>query len=186
MEDYENARSMILGEIRIALGAIDAKMVEEMIEMICSAEKIFVIGVGRVLLMMQAFAKRLNHIGINANYVGAIDEPAITEKDVLIVGSGSGETAVPVAIARIAKKHGARIIHIGSNAKSTVGEVADLFVRIPCRTKLNREDEIDSKQPMSSLFEQSLLLFGDIVAFMIIKRKNLDIKALWCKHANLE
>jgi 6-phospho-3-hexuloisomerase len=186
MQDYENARVMVLEELDKTLCTINAKKVEEMIEMIFSAEKIFVTGVGRVLLMMQAFAKRLNHIGINANYVGAIDEPAITEKDILIVGSGSGETAVPVAIARIAKKYGAKIIHIGSNAKSTVGEVADLFVRIPCRTKLNREDEIESKQPMSSLFEQSLLLFGDIVVFMIIKRKNLDTKALWHKHANLE
>jgi 6-phospho-3-hexuloisomerase len=186
MEDFVNVRNMILEEIDVALSAVNMEKVEEMMEMIYSAEKVFVIGVGRVLLMMKAFAKRLNHIGINTNYVGAINEPAITAKDVLIVGSGSGETAVPVAIAGIAKKYGAKIIHIGSNQKSTIAKIADLFVRIPCRTKLNLEDEIESKQPMSSLFEQSLLIFVDIIAYMIIKNKNLDINALWAKHANLE
>ena len=184
--DYDKACIIVLEEINTVLEAVDGKKVEDMIEMICLAEKVFVVGVGRVLLMLKAFVKRLNHIGINANYVGAIDEPAITEKDVLIVGSGSGETVVSVAIAKVAKRHNARIIHIGSNAKSSVGEIADLFVRIPCRTKLNLEDEIASKQPMSSLFEQSLLLLTDIIAYMIIKNKNLDIKTLWYKHANLE
>jgi 6-phospho-3-hexuloisomerase len=184
--DYDKTRLIVLKEIKTALDAVDGKKVEEMIEMICLAEKVFVIGVGRVLLMLQAFVKRLNHIGINANYVGAINEPAITAKDVLVVGSGSGESIVPVAISKVAKKHNARIIFIGSNTKSSVGEIADLFIRIPCRTKLNLEDEIASNQPMSSLFEQSLLLFLDIAVLMIIKRKSLDLKTLWYKHANLE
>lgn len=186
MEDFTNVSNLIIEEINTALSAVNVKEVEKMIEMIYSAEKVFVIGVGRVLLMMKAFAKRLNHIGINANYVGAINEPAITEKDVLIIGSGSGESVIPVAITKIAKKYGAKIIHVGSNKKSTIAEIADLFVRIPCRTKLNLEDEIESKQPMSSLFEQSILIFGDIVVYMMVKNNNLDIKTLWKKHANLE
>ena len=39
---------------------------------------------------------------------------------------------------------------------------------------------------MTSLFEQSLLLMGDILAKMIIEQKQLDMKALWQFHANLE
>lgn len=186
MEEFVKARSMVLEELNTSLSLINTEQVEEMIEMIYSAEKIFVIGVGRVLLMMQAIAKRLNHLGFDVNFVGAINEPAITENDVLIVGSGSGETAIPVAITKIAKKYSAKIICIGSNKNSTIAGIADLFVRIPCRTKLNLEDEIESNQPMSSLFEQSLLIFGDIIAYMIIKNKDLNIKTLWKKHANLE
>ena len=60
------------------------------------------------------------------------------------------------------------------------------MVRIPVRTKLYLNDEIDSQQPMTSLFEQSLLLFGDIVAKMIIDERKLDLKGLWQHHANLE
>jgi 6-phospho-3-hexuloisomerase len=185
--NYQEAHRLIVSEVSQALDLTDAENAERLVDMICEAEKVFVVGVGRVLLMLQAFAKRLNHLGIEANFVGAIDEPAITEKDLLLVGSGSGESIVPVAIAKLAKKYGAKVAHIGSNANSSMKAYEDLFVRIPCRTKLNLEDEIDSRQPMSSLFEQSVLLFLDSEVLLIAERKNIkDLSALWRKHANLE
>ena len=39
---------------------------------------------------------------------------------------------------------------------------------------------------MTSLFEQTLLLLGDVIAKMMIDRRKLDMKALWQYHANLE
>ena len=65
-------------------------------------------------------------------------------------------------------------------------ELCEFMVRIPVRTKNYLEDEIDSTQPMTTLFEQSLLLFGDVVAKMIIDERQIDMKALWKYHANLE
>ena len=50
---------------------------------------------------------------------------------------------------------------------------------------LPRKD-FDSNQAMTSLFEQTLLLYGDAVAAVIIDAKGLDIHALWDTHANLE
>lgn len=185
--NFEHAKKTVLSELDMVFETVDEASVIALAEAICSAEKVFVVGVGRVLLMMQAFVKRLNHLGIEANFVGAIDEPAITENDLLIVGSGSGESAVPLAIVKIAKNYHAKIMHIGSNANSSMTPYEDGFVRIPCRTKLNLEDEIDSHQVMSSLFEQSLLLLADMVAMMIVEKKNItDLHALWKKHANLE
>ena len=185
--DFTQAKQTVLSELQGVFDTVDEKQVVELTEMICSAEKVFVVGVGRVLLMLQAFTKRLNHLGIEANFVGAIDEPAITDKDLLIVGSGSGESAVPVAIVKIAKKYNAKIAHIGSNANSSMTPYEDLFVRIPCSTKLDLPDEIKSNQVMSSLFEQSLLLLGDMIALLIVdKEGNTDLHSLWRKHANLE
>ena len=65
-------------------------------------------------------------------------------------------------------------------------EYADYMVRIPVRTKQYLEDEIDSCQIMTSLFEQSVLLLGDIIAKMIVEREHVDMKSLWKYHANLE
>ena len=48
------------------------------------------------------------------------------------------------------------------------------------------EDEIHSRQPMTSLFEQALLLFGDTTAMMMIEYRNMDLEELWEYHANLE
>lgn len=186
INNFSTTKKIILDEIGTAIDSIDMVQVERLVEEICTSEKVFFVGVGRVLLSLEAWVKRLNHLGIRATYVGAVDEPAITDKDLLIIGSGSGETAIPVAIAKIATRFGAKIIHIGSNPNSSISQFTHLFVRIPCRTKLNLPGEIDSMQPMGSLFEQSLFLLGDIVAYMIIKNKNIDLKDLWRSHANLE
>ena len=60
-------------------------------------------------------------------------------------------------------------------------EYEDLFVRIPCSTKLGLEDEVKSEQVMSSLFEQSLLLLEDSVASMIVEKKQIEDVRAGCK-----
>ncbi len=99
---------------------------------------------------------------------------------------GSVKKLEAAGIAQKAHNIGAKIVHIGSNPNSPLKDIVCLMVRIPVRTKYYLEDEIDSKQPMTSLFEQTLLLLGDVVAKMIIDRKELDMKGLWQYHANLE
>ncbi len=183
---YQQTAELVVKELQTSLGSIAPQSVDQLIELVLSARKVFFIGVGRVMLSLQAIAKRWAHLGIDTHLVGEITEPAITEDDVLIVGSGSGTTLFPAGIAQKAHELGAKIVHIGSNPNSGLKEIACLMVRIPVRTKYYLEDEIDSQQPMTTLFEQTLLLVGDIVAKMIIDRKQLDMKGLWQYHANLE
>ncbi|MGA2641499.1 MAG: SIS domain-containing protein [Spirochaetia bacterium] len=177
---------LILNELHTALNAVDEEQAERLVDAVLAAEKVFTIGVGRVFLSLQAFVKRLNHLGIPSWHVGAINEPAITPRDLLIVASGSGESAIPVAIARIARQHGAHIAHIGSNAGSSLAPLSEVFVRIPVKTKLARPDEIPSAQIMSSLFEQCVLLLLDGIALRIAERKHLAIGSFRAFHANLE
>lgn len=183
---FAEGRELVLAELRTSLDSIDSAQVEQLMEAVLSARKVFFVGVGRVLLSLQAIAKRWSHLGIDTHFVGEITEPAITGEDLLIVGSGSGTTLFPAGIAQKAHKVGAKVVHIGSNPNSGLKDIAAFMVRIPVRTKYYLEDEIDSDQPMTSLFEQTLLLLGDIVAKMMIERKELDMKALWQYHANLE
>lgn len=183
---YTTNTELVLTEISGALHGVDPDSVVKLTESILAADRVFFIGVGRVFLSLQAMAKRFAHLGIETHCVGEITEPAITKKDLLIVGSGSGESLLPVAIARKAFDIGATVAHIGSNPNGSVSRYSSLMVRIPVQTKMNLADEIPSAQPMTSLFEQSLLLFGDILAMMIIKEKSLDLKSLWRFHANLE
>jgi len=184
--DYRQSVGLVLSELEAALTSVDGAQAEALADQILAADKVFLVGVGRVLLSLQAFCKRLNHLAVKAYFVGEINEPAITGSDLLIVGSGSGESLVPVAIAQKAKSLGAQIAHIGSNPDSSLAPITDLFVRIPVQTKFNYAGELQSRQIMSSLFEQSLLLFGDCVSLMIARRQNLDVKSLWQYHANLE
>ncbi len=183
---FEAARAQILAELAASLGAVQPQAAEALTDAILAAQQVFLVGVGRVLLSLSAFAKRLAHLGVRAHIVGEITEPAITPADLLIVGSGSGATMFPLGIARLAHAKGAKVVHIGSNPHSELSAIAAFMVRIPVRTKQYLQDEIDSRQPMTSLFEQSLLLLGDAVAMMIIARKQLDLASLWQYHANLE
>lgn len=185
--EYVNNYKMVLGEIRQALENTSGDAVECLVKDILSADKVFAVGVGRVLMSLQAMAKRLAHLGIDIHVVGDITEPAITERDLLIVGSGSGSSLFPVAIAKKAKEFNAKVIHIGSNPHGAMENTADYMVRIPVRTKLYLDDEISSQQPMTSLFEQALYILGDVIALMIMQEKGIDdIGRLWEYHANLE
>lgn len=179
-------RDIVIYECMSALKSIDSDKIANYIDIVNEADKIFFVGVGRVLLSLKSICKRYAHLGIDSYIVGGITEPAITEGDVLIVGSGSGETAYPLEITKMAKKMGVTTIHIGSNPDGSIAKYIDLFIRIPVKSKLNHADEINSLQPMTSLFEQSLLLFGDITAMMIIENKNIELQELWKYHANLE
>lgn len=138
------------------------------------------------MLSLEAVAKRLAHLGVDTVIVGEITEPAITSEDLLIVGSGSGESLFPLSIAKKAKSFHATVAHIGSNPNSSMKEVTDFFLRIPVQSKLNLAEEVQSVQPMTSLFEQSLLLLGDTIALMLIVEDSIDMADLWQYHANLE
>lgn len=186
-QDYQQTCADVLEELRRTLDSIDPDSLERLTQAILEADQVFFVGVGRVLLSLQSVCKRLAHLGIKAHYVGEITEPAITKNDLLIVGSGSGASLFPLGIAKKARSAvDCKIVHIGSNPNSEMKDIADFMVRIPVRTKFYLEDEIDSCQIMTSLFEQAVLLLGDILAKMIVEQRQLDMKALWQYHANLE
>ena len=185
-ETIEKKSLMIAEECQKALHKIDEGQSQKLVDAILNADEVFFIGVGRVMLSLQAICKRFAHFGIKAHCVGEITEPAITDKDLLIVGSGSGETLFPAVIAQKAKKIGVKVAWIGSNQESTIAKLADYKVRIPVQSKLNKPDELHSQQPMTSLFEQTLLLYGDSLAMEIMEQKGLQFEHLWKYHANLE
>lgn len=183
---YKENTEQILEEIQTALSVADVSAMEQLKEDICNSERVFLTGVGRVLMSMQAFCKRLTHLGICAHCVGDITEPALVSGDLLIVASGSGESIIPVVIAKKAKQLGAKVVHIGSNTEGSIKKYCDYMVRIPVKTRLNRPDEIESKQIMTSLFEQSVLILGDILSIIILIEKGMEADELWKYHANIE
>ena len=186
VEKYTKTCKIVTDEIEDALSKVDVSALEKLVTDILNADDVFITGVGRVMLSLEAFCKRLSHLGIRAHCVGDITEPAIKSSDLLIVGSGSGESIIPVAIAKKAKQFNAKVVHIGSNPNGIIKNYADYMVRIPVRTRLYLQDEIDSQQIMTSLFEQVLLILGDIISMIIVSEKSINIKELWQYHANLE
>jgi len=186
MKEFYKLKDTILKELNSVLGQIPEKQREGFINSILSADRVFFIGVGRVLLMSRAFAKRLIHLGVQSYIVGDTTTPGIKEGDLLIASSGSGETMTTVNIARLAKGYGAKIALITAHIRSTLGKMADCVVKIPCPTKLHLKGEYRSIQPMSNLFEQSLLIFFDCISIIIQEKLGIKEKQMWQVHANLE
>jgi len=179
-------KGQVCKEIKSALVKVEEKDVDSLIDAILSAQKVFVIGVGRVMLMMKAFAKRIKHLGIDVHVVGEIVEPPIGKKDFLLVGSASGETRIIVTIAEIAKEKKAKVGLITASPRSKLKKLADTCVTIPSPTKLGLPGEPKSQQPMGNLFEQSLLIFGDCLAMLLQERLRVTEAKMWEAHANLE
>jgi 6-phospho-3-hexuloisomerase len=75
-------------------------------------------------------AKRFFHLGISVYVVGDIF-------DLIIVGSGSGESIGPVTFSKRLKELGAKVAHVEANPDCALLQFRDIFVRIPAATKID-------------------------------------------------
>jgi len=185
----DNVRK-ILAELGVILNSVDERQTECLVEKILAVKganrKVYIAGAGRSALMIRSFAMRLMHLDIPVYVVGEIVTPAIEKEDLLIIGSGSGETSTLIVLANKAKKVGAQIALITRNPSSTLGTLADYVVNIPI------EKAESGFQPSGSTFEQCLLLLCDAMVLRIIEKSgllnqvmNID-NLIRIRHANLE
>ncbi|MCZ6677794.1 MAG: 6-phospho-3-hexuloisomerase [Candidatus Poribacteria bacterium] len=179
--------SQILDELRNALIPVSNDQGEKLAHAITNSRAVFVAGAGRSGLAMKSFAMRLMHLGFETYVVGETLTPNITDRDVLLVGSGSGSTGSLVGIADKARAVGAAICLITIQEDSPVGQMADTILTIPAPTpKIDVDLNLASVQPMGSLFEQSLLLTLDAIILLLMDKTGKDTDAMFARHANLE
>jgi 6-phospho-3-hexuloisomerase len=183
----ENYYQHIIHELSGTLSMLDEKSIDQLIDMIINSKRIFLAGCGRSGLMIKCFAMRLMQMGFITFVVGETTTPGISEGDLLIIGSGSGETESLSLFAKSARNQKARIGLITIFSESTVGYLADVKIIINAPTSKNKkENAVSSIQPMGSLFEQSLILLLDGVILKLMDKKKLDSQSMWHNHANLE
>jgi len=174
-------------EIATVLERINPDEMEAICALITDARTVFVTGAGRSGYMMRAFAMRLMHLGIEAYYIGDTTTPSAKENDVLIIGSGSGETNSLKGYAVQARAIGLKIALITGSPSSALMELADASMKIPAPTPKNRNGaEFDSAQPMANLFEQCLLITCDVLVLMLMEKKMTNASEMFLHHANLE
>ena len=184
---FNDYSSTVLREIEETLRELDQSNITYFLKQIMDAQRIFIAGVGRTGLVMKCFAMRLMHLGINVQILGDITTTAVSKNDLLLIGSGSGETGSLVSISKKAHNLGINILLITINPDSSIGDLAQACLKIPAPSpKLSQKHEKSSIQPMGSLFEQTLLLTLECIAGMIMQEKKLDSESMFLNHANLE
>jgi 6-phospho-3-hexuloisomerase len=178
--------NLILSEIQTVLQKIDNEEVEQMKNEICSARKIVVCGAGRVGYAIRGFGMRLGHLGLNAYTLGDSTVPSISEGDLLLVASGSGETQTIYDLVAIASKNNARIVAVTGNPNSRIAKLANQVVVLDAPSKTKQVEGFISLQPMTSLNEQCLGLFFDGVALELMDKLSETHNTMWERHSNLE
>lgn len=189
MQNVTEKSVLIAQELQENLSRIDAASAKQLMDAILSKKRVFVAGCGRSLLMMRAFAMRLMHLGLVSYVVGETVTPAIEPDDLLIIGSGSGETGSLVNMAKKAKAVGASLCLITIYPTSTIGSLADLVVHIPGTTsKSQKATGVKSIQPGGNMFEQCLLLYTDALVLTLAEYSALGLtdESMMKRHANLE
>jgi len=178
----------ILRELMQIAKAIPEEETEALREKIRTANKIFVAGAGRSLMMIRGLAMRLMQLGYQAYVVGETVTPAMEEGDLLIIASGSGETGTLCSIAAKCKKLNGTLALITTKKDSTIGKMADLTLVIPAATTKRTDSSSASVQLGANSFEQLVLLLGDALTLKLTEESTLtETNARLMKyHANLE
>ncbi|AIJ05327.1 6-phospho 3-hexuloisomerase [Methanocaldococcus bathoardescens] len=147
-----------------------------LVNRIIKAKKIFVFGVGRSGYIGRCFAMRLMHLGFKSYFVGETTTPSYEKDDLLILISGSGKTESVLTVVKKAKKINNNIVAIVCECGIIV-EFAELT--IPLEVKKSKY------LPMGTTFEETALIFLDLVIAEVMKRLNLDESEIIKRHCNL-
>jgi len=174
-----------LEELQEVLQKVRGAEVEQLCNLILEARRIFVVGQGRSGLLMKMFALRLMQLGFAVYVVGDATTPAIGAGDLLVVCSGSGETAGAVTPAKKAKQLGAKVAAVVSRPGSTLTQLADHTLLVPGETpKVSMEQR--SQLPLATILEQAMLIVLDCAIGWLAERTGQTNQDMMSRHANLE
>lgn len=164
------------------------EQLEQLVAAILTAHHIFLAGAGRSGVAIRGFANRLMHLGLSVSLVGDITSPHSQSGDLLIVGSGSGETESLVSLSKKAQRNGVKVALITMDTESTIGTLADINVALPgVSPKVKNQGQlITSIQPMGSAFEQICLLTYDGIVLELMDRMRENSESMFGRHADLE
>lgn len=178
--------SMVMQEISRNIADVDSSSLEQLAAQIMQADKIMTAGAGRSGLMMKAFAMRLMHLGFDAYVAGETVTPSFGAHDLLLIGSGSGETGSLISMATKAKSLGGKIAVVTLFPQSSIGALSDLAIKLPGAPKDSGNAQVATVQPMGSLFEQLLLLYLDAAVLSLMEQRAMTATEMYHNHANLE
>jgi len=185
--EFNEALDQMLGELEGLLALLTPEMAETLIREVEAAPRIFGCATGRSGFILRGFLMRLMHLGFTVFMVGETITPRLQPGDLLLIMSGSGETAQPREIQRRANTVGARTLALTAAPESTIGREAQVAIFIPGTTKLTLAHEPTSLQCPGSLFEQATFLFLEAAVLLLYQRRlGHDQGEMLSRHTDLE
>ena len=140
---------------------LDSENVNNLINEIMNAKRIFLMGAGRSGLEARAFAMRLMHLGFDVHVIGDVTSPVPTNEDLVIIISGSGKTQSVIDIGTTIKGKGPKMAIITTNNDYSI--IVDIAIIIPVTIKDIDKDLRECFLPMGTLFETVSHIFLDAI-----------------------
>jgi arabinose-5-phosphate isomerase len=138
-------------------------------------------GVGKSGIIAEKIAMTLISTGTKALYLPPTnflhgDIGILSENDLFVMMSRSGETEELLSLVPFAKKRGARLLAVVSNPHGRLTKHCDLSIHLPFEKELCPFD----LAPTTSTAVQ--LLFGDLLAVSLMRSKGFDLSAYALNH----
>lgn len=173
----ENAKAININDIMSAVEAI--------LQIYNQNNMIFIYGAGRSGFIGRCFAQRLMHLGLKSCFISDAVTYQYTNKDLLFIISGSGETTSSIAIAQRAKEIGGKIFLLSTNPESTIGKISNYTIKISGKSKDIAKTE-DTLAPYTSLFDISSLAVLDSIGGILMNILGVSEEDIDKRHASIE
>ena len=186
-DDYQDLFKTVMKEHLAVFEAQDVIELEQFMDLIIQADRIFCMGVGREGISTRGFAMRLMHLGKEVHWIWDDTTPGMHKGDLFIATNGSGKIGHIQYVTEQAKKSGATVAIVTGSANQVNREFADFVLFVPASV-FNGTDPraVESIQPMGNLFEQHLYMLFDIIVIMLERRLKLSHEAMEARHRNVE
>jgi 6-phospho-3-hexuloisomerase len=170
----------ILAELSEVVAHVDRTEMDRLLDVMRSAKRVFVAGIGRSGLMARGLAMRLMHLDFEVYVVGETTTPSIGKGDLLLCCTRYGRSRTLHTYVDRAREIGARSAVVTMTAKSPLSKRSDDVFVIPVETGGK------SRQPLGTIFEQGLLLYCDALVLLAMKRLGVSEQEMARRHTQLE
>ena len=161
---------------------VDLQSVENVFDLckLCQGT-IIITGVGKSGIIAEKIAMTLISTGTRALYLPAMnflhgDIGIVSEKDILLMISKTGESEELLNLIPFIKKRRAKIIALVSNPQSRLGKQADIALHLPV------EKELCSFNLVPTISTAVQLILGDVLAVALMKDKQFALEEYALNH----
>lgn len=171
VDDMEGSLRGILSnkmeELRQTVAMMDSEELKKILDVINNADTVLMAAVGNTIPVAMDGAYKLNQIGIRVMSTPIWETELgysynLTDKDVVVAISNSGESTGVIQILEAAKSRGAVAISITNNARSSVAELSTYHITTATREKLFLDGYCFSRVSATMVIEIIYLLLASM------------------------
>ncbi|HYU06177.1 MAG TPA: SIS domain-containing protein [Thermoplasmata archaeon] len=175
----EASARYLLDHVKQILAVDRSKDIQASVEVLTSAKKLFVYGVGRSGLAARAFAMRMVQLGIDCYFIGETITPVVNDGDAVLIVSNTGSTMSAIQVANIARRVGAKVISVTGHRASKLANASNVVLLIHVA-----EDRSQARlAPLGTLFEDATVFLLDGLVAEIMERLGQTESDMRGRHA---